>query len=711
MTVLLAALMLAAPMSPRVFAHQVPWHPPSHARPDRTWDLAGGELGSVRVAQAAGVEGFTIDLVLGDPEGCLRVMRGWLTTAERAGGGFVVGPCLDTGPSADPAFWAKVLLGWDEMARGSAAAMRHDGRLVAFTYNSPKLSADAWREVKRLCQAGGADPFVVGDVEGPLRQGPAGEATVRAQAAVLDGCYTFASYPEGQARLAAILAGTGHERPVIGAPSPGYWRTNTGALNRPFEGTKAYDESWQTVYANHCDWAVITTWNDYGETTHIEPSRNNADLIARLTAVYAARLRGQDLAKAAGAETFYLTAPPELPDGPGRGPLEANPRRENLFELTRIGPPTGPLRGTVTITTAAGLPIEERQLDLSASDPISAARFAWDVPRTVGATFLRVRARVGGVSAELPLPLWPREVAHRFVMSPLRARLVADLPDAPVVMLAEGRLAVTPIEPAVGRVDLLHDYQQMPDPKSTTAGVAVGAAQLPPGEPGWGFWSAAYLRPDGAVRWSDPLWLPPQGDLLCLARYSFESGGDDSSPYARRARVVGTAEQPWQAELADGSHALRCGEQSWAEPPGSFLPSAGPLTISFWCRPDAPGGMLFGDVGAPMLLSLEGLQPRVARHGADGAWVGVTAPEPLELRRWSHVAGVYDGAQLLLYVNGKPVAHIAAGPASGSERQALGRNPFGGNARFVGLLDEVEIRGDAFTAAKAAALVMPAEPK
>ncbi|MBI5831437.1 MAG: hypothetical protein HZB16_03895, partial [Armatimonadetes bacterium] len=556
-----------------------------------------------------------------------------------------------------------------------------------------------------------ANPFIVGDVEGPLRQGAAGDAAVRAQAEVLDACYTFAAYPEGQARLAGLLAGTGHERPIIGAPSPGYWRTNTGALNRPFQGTLAYTESWATAFANKADWAVITTWNDYGETTHIEPSRNNADLLARLTAVYAAGLRGTDATAAAGPETFYMSVPPELPDGPGRGPLEANPRRENTFEVTRLGPPGQAATITLVLSTPDGRPVLSRALTIPADQPISAQRFTWDVESTLAVPFLRAAATVGNQRAELPITLWPRQVAHRYVMSPLRARLAAQLPPAPLVRLVDGKLSVEPIEPATGRVDLLHNFEQMPDPKSTTSAVAEGAVQLPAGAPGWGFWSAARVEPDGAVRWSDPLWLPPQGDLLCLASYCFEQDGQDGSTYRRHARVVGTAASPWQAELADGSHALRCGEQSWAEPPGSFLPCAGPLTVSLWCRPEAPGGMLFGDVGAPLLLSLDGLRPRVSRHCADGRWVGVTAPVPVALGQWTHVAGVYDGRDLVLFVGQREAARVAAGPGDGSERQALGRNPYDGGARYAGLIDTVEIRGEALGPTLLALLKPPAEPK
>ena len=118
--------------------------------------------------------------------------------------------------------------------------------------------------------------------------------------------------------------------------------------------------------------------------------------------------------------------------------------------------------------------------------------------------------------------------------------------------------------------------------------------------------------------------------------------------------------------------------------------------------------MLFGDVGAPLLLSLDGLRPRATRHTAAG-WVSVTAPQPIEAGRWSHVAGVFDGRDLVLYVDGREVARAASGPDSGSERMALGRNPYDGSSRFSGLLAEVTLRGEAL-AADALAQPRPGEP-
>ncbi|MEN8713580.1 MAG: hypothetical protein ABF384_01605, partial [Verrucomicrobiales bacterium] len=135
------------------------------------------------------------------------------------------------------------------------------------------------------------------------------------------------------------------------SPSPGYWRVNTGSFSRPFEGTRTYQSQWDMACRLPVQWASITTWNDYTEHTHIEPARHASDAYARLTRMGAARFRGEPIAAVAGAETFWLTAPAEMPDGPGAAPLETDARRETVFEVLRVGPPATEPR-TVRVTIA-----------------------------------------------------------------------------------------------------------------------------------------------------------------------------------------------------------------------------------------------------------------------------------------------------------------------------------------------------------------------
>ena len=88
----------------------------------------------------------------------------------------------------------------------------------------------------------------------------------------------------------------------------------------------------------------------------------------------------------------------------------------------------------------------------------------------------------------------------------------------------------------------------------------------------------------------------------------------------------------------------------------------------------------------------------------NGAWV-VAAPDAtgdvgedtvLEMGRWHHLAGVYDGKSVALFVDGK---RVAATPASGAHTPSTGsllvgdgvRSDVHGEWSFPGLVDEVRV--------------------
>ena len=87
-------------------------------------------------------------------------------------------------------------------------------------------------------------------------------------------------------------------------------------------------------------------------------------------------------------------------------------------------------------------------------------------------------------------------------------------------------------------------------------------------------------------------------------------------------------------------------------------------------------------------------------------WV-LTAPVPLPNNQWSHVAGVFDGSTISLYVNGvlatSPIA--TAGPIvpSGNDLH-IGHDPSNPSRYFNGLIDEVSVYNTAFSAAQIQAI-------
>jgi len=96
--------------------------------------------------------------------------------------------------------------------------------------------------------------------------------------------------------------------------------------------------------------------------------------------------------------------------------------------------------------------------------------------------------------------------------------------------------------------------------------------------------------------------------------------------------------------------------------------------------------------------------------GADGQWIfrfrdgGGTmrnAIGPLtELGRWIHVAGVWDGSQIILYLDGQPAATVpAVGAAAASGSLMIGRHTYAQNYWF-GIIDDVMVYDRALTPAE-----------
>ena len=682
------------PPERKVFAHYVPWHPPSHARPDRTADAAPGSESQIVHAAAAGIDGFAIDVVAKPPVRMVGQFLQFAKIAQQHAPGFAIMPCLDCAAVQSADEWAEFLQEWLKQAGKLASTYRVNGAVVVFTYGAYQMPPADWIKVRETLLQAGHRLFLIGEMNGYYRTHADPLSRIREYADVFDGLYFFGpNSEEHERKLLSIQRSDGQPLLRIYSPSPGYWRVNTGSFARRYQGTRTYRDAWDLACRLPVHWASITTWNDYTEHTHVEPSRNFSDVYARLTRVGAASFRRESIEPAIGSPTFWLTAPAEMPDGPGPSPLEASTERENLFEVLRIGPAlTKPCPVRVTIARPDGEVIVEKVLNIAAGKQLADEQFVWQPDRRFDEPYLLVTAAVEGTTATLPLPLWPRNLARRYYMSPRRVRLATEHPPKPVIALDGDQLTVSTIPgPPNLRTDLLHNLMPMLDPKSHSSRVAEGLLQLPRTKPGWGFWEAAVVTPDASVTWADPVYVAPQGDLEMLALHRFDSpehATTDQSLYERHGRKRGSL-----AELADGSFALVSNDQSWFEPSGSFCPATAPVTVELWARPDSAGGILWGDVGAAMLLSVtdDGKPQARRRTYEQGKWIAATAKQKLPLKEWSHVAGVFDGESLALYVNSVLVARTKCTGASGSSRMAVGRNPYNMTSIFTGMIDDVRI--------------------
>jgi len=133
-------------------------------------------------------------------------------------------------------------------------------------------------------------------------------------------------------------------------------------------------------------------------------------------------------------------------------------------------------------------------------------------------------------------------------------------------------------------------------------------------------------------------------------------------------------------------------------PNASSLNLTNALTLEAWVYPTSLNGWSTAiykgaarDLSYGLFPSSGANRPNFSLITTKGL-VGVECPFALPLNAWSHIAGTYDGAQLILYVNGDLVATF---PASGAIRTGSDGLSIGGNVDygeyFQGKIDEVRI--------------------
>jgi len=137
----------------------------------------------------------------------------------------------------------------------------------------------------------------------------------------------------------------------------------------------------------------------------------------------------------------------------------------------------------------------------------------------------------------------------------------------------------------------------------------------------------------------------------------------------------------------------------------SSLDITGPFTIDAWVNLAGGAGRIVDKITAGSsngyLLDLPGGPLRLLVAGDS-----VTTTDPLPTGTFVHVAGVYDGTSLSLYVNGalaatKPTS-VTATPTS-TEPLHIGADSTGGSL-FRGIIDEPRIFGRALSAAEIATI-------
>jgi len=196
-----------------------------------------------------------------------------------------------------------------------------------------------------------------------------------------------------------------------------------------------------------------------------------------------------------------------------------------------------------------------------------------------------------------------------------------------------------------------------------------------------------------------------------LAWWSFDD--PEGSPYVLDYSGNGRGGVLHNASRAPGTRgqAMVCSGGDVMVPPRAFATSMRGLTVACWVRTEVPDqsdkwfvNNEYGDGASGFRLGLSG--GKLTFAVPQSPWSHhLSAPEPLPLGRWVHVAGTYDGRLIRLYVDGRECSSLPrGGKVIGNDYQlSLGSYARDHKAFFSGLLDEVRIYARALTAEQLAA--------
>ena len=168
---------------------------------------------------------------------------------------------------------------------------------------------------------------------------------------------------------------------------------------------------------------------------------------------------------------------------------------------------------------------------------------------------------------------------------------------------------------------------------------------------------------------------------------------------------------PTPTPAPPGTHSLSLdGATAYAQVPASpSLNITGPLTLEAWIKPNATGAQQGIVERYEWTSTAGGYGLRLTAGGKLGFFTVRNSAEydyveggtSLTAGVWHHVAGVYDGTQLRVYVDGRLDGAISAryAPAANAASLKLGARGDDATFRFDGLIDEARVTASALYAA------------
>jgi hypothetical protein len=182
-----------------------------------------------------------------------------------------------------------------ETYRDHPAFLRVDGKPLIVLWASATVPLDSWDEILGLLRQRGLDAVYLG----------MGYSVANLE--VFDGLHEYGVFTIPD--LAQVEASTGRavhaysllapgDMPKIWAATvqPGYDDRlipgREGLLQERNQG-QFYRDTFEAAIASDPDWIFITSWNEWWEHTHIEPSEHNGELYLDITREYARQWKGE----------------------------------------------------------------------------------------------------------------------------------------------------------------------------------------------------------------------------------------------------------------------------------------------------------------------------------------------------------------------------------------------------------------------------------
>lgn len=170
-----------------------------------------------------------------------------------------------------------------------------DGKMVIFIY-STQNSVEDWAAVIAELENKGCYAYYLARVI-PESHARGNIDTIEKYLQVFDGFYDFGcngfTKAEQLQRYRDVTDAIARVNPdAVFCPgiTPGYLANFIGYY-RPFLNSGTIASNWETAIESGADWVCITTWNDYIEHTHFEPSVINGDTLCRINLEYARKWR------------------------------------------------------------------------------------------------------------------------------------------------------------------------------------------------------------------------------------------------------------------------------------------------------------------------------------------------------------------------------------------------------------------------------------